>query len=210
MNLCQGTSVREKTYKGLILYLKNEENPVFMINYRKEVKYAWKDKKWDRVSGTSRSGREGQHHFYKKLEVTRFQLYCKCGRRGPLILAIPSRAFSLVLLSPKHSQGERDRKSPPLPFNVHSPISLRCLLSLSNFSSKANLVSCYWTLALLLVSCQLKMPRNEPHTLTLHTLSLWPLATAIYTFYTSHLASFTCSLDSGTDIYATNRNYDNT
>lgn len=62
--------------------------------------------------------REGQNHFYGKLQMFP---YPKCGPRGPFVLIIPSRALTVLSYCPPSAPRGKGQKITPLPFDVQLP-----------------------------------------------------------------------------------------
>lgn len=153
--------------------------------------------------------RQGQHHFYRNLWKLLGSSYLTCGLRSTVVLAIPSRAFSPVLLSPKHSQGKGTESHPTGLQRSLTPLpKVVILISLLLLQSQPH----QWlpSLGPSLCFTPVTNARIKAQALTLHMSSLWSPSACKYPVHTSNLASFTCSLDSGTDVYASNSNYDNT
>lgn len=111
--------------------------------------------------------REGQNHFYGKLQMFPDS---RCSRTPNVARGVLSSSPS----PPEHSQscpivprvllGERDRKSPHCPsmFSCHLPKVFILLASVTKVTLRNS--------ELLSAFHQLQMPNNEPQALTLHTL----------------------------------------
>lgn len=115
--------------------------------------------------------REGQHHFYRSLWKL-LGSYLTCGLRRPLVLAIPSRAFSPVLLSPKHSQGKGTESHPTALQCSLTPLLPTVVLLISLLLLQSQPHQRLLSLGPSLCITPVTNARNKAQALTLHAITL--------------------------------------